>query len=93
MSRDGAITFADLIGKLDLLRVACDKCGRDGYYGLNRLSPDLEDRARGKDKVATINPANTRIVRSSEKRNLMTLPHQLFEPDMPRCPTCHAACS
>jgi hypothetical protein len=47
MSRDGAINFADLIGKLDLLRVACDKCGRDGCYGLNRLSPDLEDRARG----------------------------------------------
>jgi hypothetical protein len=37
MPRDGAIVFADLIGKLDLLRVACDKCGRDGCYGLNRL--------------------------------------------------------
>jgi len=33
--RDGAIIFADLIVKLDLVRVACDKCGRDGYYGLN----------------------------------------------------------
>jgi hypothetical protein len=29
-ARDGAIIFADLIGKLDLLRVACDKCGRWG---------------------------------------------------------------
>jgi hypothetical protein len=27
MPRDGAIIFADLIGKLDVLRVACDKCG------------------------------------------------------------------
>ena len=36
-SRDGATIFADLIGKLDLLRVACDKCGRDGCYELNRL--------------------------------------------------------
>jgi hypothetical protein len=36
MPRDGATIFADLIGKLDLLRVACDKCGRDGCYGLNR---------------------------------------------------------
>jgi hypothetical protein len=27
MPRDGAIIFSDLIGKLDLLRVACDKCG------------------------------------------------------------------
>jgi hypothetical protein len=29
--------FSDLIGKLDLLRVACDKCGRDGCYGLHCL--------------------------------------------------------
>jgi hypothetical protein len=37
MPRDGAIIFADLIGKVDVLRVACDKCGRDGFYGLSRL--------------------------------------------------------
>jgi hypothetical protein len=30
MPRDGAIIFADLIGKLDVLRVHCDKCERDG---------------------------------------------------------------
>jgi hypothetical protein len=33
MPRDGAIVFGDLIGKLDVLRVSCDKCGRDGCYG------------------------------------------------------------
>ena len=27
MPRDGAITFGDLVGKLDVLRVACSKCG------------------------------------------------------------------
>jgi len=43
MPRDGAIIFADLIGKLDLLRIACDKCGRDGCYGLYRL---IERRGR-----------------------------------------------
>ena len=37
MPRDSAIIFADLIGKLDPLRVACDKCGRDGCCGLARL--------------------------------------------------------
>ena len=37
MPRDGAIIFADLIGKLDVLRVHCDKCERDGCYGLARL--------------------------------------------------------
>jgi hypothetical protein len=35
MPRDGGIIFADLIGKLDVLRVTCNKCGRDG--GLARL--------------------------------------------------------
>jgi hypothetical protein len=44
MPRDGAIIFADLIGKLDLLRVACEKCGRDGCYGLHRLI-----KRRGRD--------------------------------------------
>jgi hypothetical protein len=28
MPRDGAIIFSDLIGKLDVLRVECQKCGR-----------------------------------------------------------------
>jgi hypothetical protein len=37
MPRDGAIIFSDLIGKLVVLRVACEKCGRDGFYGLSRL--------------------------------------------------------
>ena len=37
MPRDGAIIFNDLIGKLDVLRVACAKCGRDGRYRLDRL--------------------------------------------------------
>ena len=37
MPRDDAIIFGDLIGKLDMLRVAYDKCGRDGCYGLAKL--------------------------------------------------------
>ena len=43
MPRDGAIVFSDLVGKLDLLRVSCEKCGRDGCYGLHRL---IEKRGR-----------------------------------------------
>ena len=31
MPRDGAIIFSDLIGKLELIRVACDKCGRGAH--------------------------------------------------------------
>ena len=43
MPRDGAIIFGDLIGKLDVLRVSCTKCGRIGSYRLNRL---IEDRGQ-----------------------------------------------
>ena len=44
MPREGAIIFSDLIGKLDVLRVSCEKCGRDGHYILARLI-----RKRGRD--------------------------------------------
>jgi hypothetical protein len=37
MARDGATTFDDLIGKLDMLRVECAKCGRAGRYRLADL--------------------------------------------------------
>jgi hypothetical protein len=37
MPRDGTIIFADLIGKLDVLNVACKKCGRAGRYPLRLI--------------------------------------------------------
>jgi hypothetical protein len=37
MPRDGAIIFRDLVGKLTIVRVECEKCGRDGTYRLDRL--------------------------------------------------------
>jgi hypothetical protein len=37
MPRDGAIIFRDIVGKLDVLRVECDKCGRRGQYRIGRL--------------------------------------------------------
>jgi hypothetical protein len=37
MPRDGAIIFRDIVGKLDVLRIECDKCGRRGLYHLDRL--------------------------------------------------------
>jgi len=43
-TRDGAILFGDLIGKLDDLRVSCDKCGCFGRYPVQRL---INDRGRG----------------------------------------------
>jgi hypothetical protein len=37
MPRDGAIIFRDIDGKLDVLKVECDKCGRFGRYHVERL--------------------------------------------------------
>lgn len=37
MPRDGSITPRDLIGKLDVLNVTCDKCGRSGRYRMATL--------------------------------------------------------
>jgi hypothetical protein len=40
MPRERAIIFRDLVGKLQVLRVECDKCdkcGRRGRYHLDRL--------------------------------------------------------
>jgi hypothetical protein len=36
MPREGAIIFRDLVGKLEVLNVKCDKCGRFGRYHLER---------------------------------------------------------
>jgi hypothetical protein len=37
MPREGASTFRDLVGKLDVLNVECEKCGRRSLYHLDRL--------------------------------------------------------
>ena len=37
MPRDGAIIFRDLVGKLEVLNLECDKCGRRGRYRVDRL--------------------------------------------------------
>ena len=46
MPREGSITPADLVGKLDWLNVTCDKCGRHGRYSaarlVERLGPDAK---------------------------------------------------
>ena len=37
MPRDGAITFRDIVGKLEALNLVCDKCGRRARYRVDRL--------------------------------------------------------
>jgi hypothetical protein len=37
MPRDGAIIFRGVVGKLTVLRITCDKCGRSGQSRVDRL--------------------------------------------------------
>jgi hypothetical protein len=37
MPREGAIIFRDLVGKLDVLSIECEKCCRRGRYHLDKL--------------------------------------------------------
>ena len=38
--RDGAITFSNLVGRVRVLRVDCDRCGRHGRYLVDKLVYD-----------------------------------------------------
>jgi len=40
MPRDGAITFGDLVGRLDHLEIVCPKCKRFGRYLVQRLATE-----------------------------------------------------
>ena len=37
MPREGAIIFRNIAGRLDVLTLECDKCGRFGRYHVDRL--------------------------------------------------------
>jgi len=41
MPKSGSITLSDIAGKLELLRVECEKCGRKGQYRVLRLLREL----------------------------------------------------
>jgi hypothetical protein len=54
MPNHGSITPADLVGKLDWLNVACEKCGRHGRYSVARLNEPLGPDAKLTDWLAGI---------------------------------------
>jgi len=62
--RDGAIIFRDLVGKLDVLNVECDKCGRRGWYHFHRLI----ERYGVDAKLFDCPTRSRRIVRASRRR-------------------------
>ena len=75
MPRDDAIIFGDLIGKFDVLRVACDKCDRAGRYRLHHLI-----KSRGRD--AKVIDWLTEITADCPKK----LSHNMNDPCGARCP-------
>jgi hypothetical protein len=54
MPRDGPLTPADLVGKLDVLRVACTKCDRAGRYPIARLIETIGPNANMADWLSKI---------------------------------------
>ena len=52
--RNGAIIFGDLVGKLDVLHVACDKCQRKGRYAGAHLIEQRGSDAKMVDFLAEI---------------------------------------
>jgi hypothetical protein len=75
MPRDGATIFSDLIGKLDMLRVSCDKCGRDGSYGLSRL---IDSRGRNGKLIAWLDELTAECPKKTA--------HNMNDPCGARCP-------
>jgi hypothetical protein len=41
MPRDDSLTPRDLLGRLDVLRVECEKCGRPGRYRVTTLAEQI----------------------------------------------------
>ena len=65
MPRDGSLTPADLIGKLDVLRVECSKCDRRGQYRIDRLLTLLGRDGKLTDWLAEITADCPRKVASN----------------------------
>jgi hypothetical protein len=61
MPRDGAIILSDLVGKLDVLHVHCQKCGRAGRYHLDRLIKERGRNARLIDWLGEITACPKKI--------------------------------
>ncbi len=79
MSDDGSIIFGDLIGKLDMLRLTCAKCGRKGRYSIRQLTKEY-----GRDTKLT--DGLSRITADCPKRRSLDMADQCGArcPDLPR---------
>ena len=65
MPRDGSLTPRDLVRKLDVLRVECEKCGRSGRYRVDRLVEQLGHDAKLTDWLATLSGVKRTYTRPS----------------------------
>jgi hypothetical protein len=75
MPREGSLTSADLIGKLDVLRVECKKCGRSGRYRVDRLVQQVGRDAKLTDWLTNLSADCPRRCRQqSRNRNHENVP-------------------
>ncbi len=73
MPRDGAIIFNDLLGNLDALEIACDKCGRNGRYAVARLIEQRGRDAKAVDFLAEITADCPKIANAQKCFPLMVI--------------------
>ncbi len=78
MPRDGAVIFSDLIGKLDVLRIECPKCGRSGRYRL----ADVITRYGRDEKLIAFSADATENCTRKQRRNDSDPCGAIF-PDLP----------
>ena len=79
MPRDGAIIFGDLIGKLDVVRVECPKCGRAGRY---RFADLITRYGRNEKVFAFAEDVTANCARKQARRD--NDPCAAIFPDLPK---------
>ena len=79
MARDGMTTFSDIAGKLEMLRVECEKCGRKEQYRVMRLMKEFGPEATLRDFVETVTASCER----RQKKDIRD-PCRAVCPDLPK---------
>jgi hypothetical protein len=82
MSREGAIIFGDLEGKLPVLQVSCTKCPHRGRYILHRL---IRAHAKVVDWLDVINADCPKRVRQQHERSVRCAVPGFAEGALVRC--------
>ena len=79
MPRDGALTFSDLAGRLDVLRVHCERCDLHVHYSVAKLTTD-----HGRDCRLVDWFGNLTMDCALKRQRGLVRPCDAIMPDLPR---------